>query len=68
MNESWWEYHLDRWCHCKDEILQDLARRIKSRKLFKTLRLENASDPLIERTKNNCKRAGFRSKLLRDHC
>jgi hypothetical protein len=51
MTESWWTYHRDRWCDCKDEILADLARRHRDRRLFKTVRVDRAGgvgeDPAI---------------------
>lgn len=45
MTESWWTYHLDRWCFCGDPILTDLAQRLRHRRLFKTVRLDEEGDP-----------------------
>ena len=40
MTESWWNYHLNKWCDAKDQILRDLASRLRDRRLFKTIRLQ----------------------------
>ena len=39
MSESWWGYHLEKWCLSSDNILSDLAARLRDRLLFKTVRL-----------------------------
>lgn len=46
MDESWWNYHLQRWCKAKDSCLADLSRRLLKRDLFKTIRIE---DPTHEK-------------------
>ena len=43
LTEPWWYYHLLRWCECQDEILRDLAIRLRDRRLFKTIRLTSES-------------------------
>lgn len=40
MRESWWRYHLMRWARSSDPILSDLSDRILSRRLFKTIRID----------------------------
>lgn len=40
LTESWWHYHLDRWCGAGDTILADLAQRLRDRRLFKTVRVD----------------------------
>jgi len=49
MTEQWWGYHLESWCDSADLILSDLAKRLRDRRLFKTIRLED--DTLVERAK-----------------
>jgi HD superfamily phosphohydrolase len=44
MRESWWRYHLSRWASSNDQILKDLSYRILNRKLFKTVRTDNAKN------------------------
>lgn len=41
MTESWWRYHLDRWCFCLDPILKDLSIRLRDRRLLKTVRYDS---------------------------
>jgi HD superfamily phosphohydrolase len=52
MRESWWRYHLTRWSRSDDTVLRDLSQRILNRKLFKTIRTENAQhkQELISKT------------------
>jgi HD superfamily phosphohydrolase len=40
MRESWWRYHLMRWTRSADPILSDLSDRILSRRLLKTIRID----------------------------
>jgi uncharacterized protein len=40
ITESWWRYHIEQWCSGSDEILADLASRLRDRRLFKTVRLD----------------------------
>ena len=40
MTESWWRYHVEKWCSCGDPVLSDLSRRYRDRDLFKTIRLQ----------------------------
>ncbi len=44
MRESWWRYHVYRWCEDKDPVLSDLSRRITDRRLFKTVRVQETDD------------------------
>jgi HD superfamily phosphohydrolase len=44
MRESWWRYHLSRWAASQDQILSDLSDRILNRRLFKTVRTDNAKN------------------------
>ncbi len=46
MTESWWRYHLERWCNARDPVLGDLSRRLRDRLLFKTIRMQNEPDEL----------------------
>jgi HD superfamily phosphohydrolase len=48
MTESWWRYHVERWCESSDKILQDLALRLRDRILLKTVRLPTNDDSLIK--------------------
>ena len=41
MTEQWWRYHIDCWCECSDAVLRDLSLRLRDRKLFKTIRLDD---------------------------
>jgi len=59
MNEHWWNYHLTRWTTCKDKILSDLSSRLRDRRLFKTIRLKDENDPVIEKAKEVAKSLGF---------
>lgn len=43
MRESWWRYHMARWSQSKDPILRDLSDRILHRRLFKTVRIMDAT-------------------------
>jgi len=45
MRESWWRYHLNRWCEGSDTILADLSNRLLHRRLFKTVRIAEDDDP-----------------------
>ena len=44
MTESWWGYHIEKWCSSSDSILADLASRLRDRRLFKTIRLPSSSE------------------------
>ena len=64
MNESWWAYHLHRWCSCADPVLRDLSQRLRDRRLLKTIRLEAddvspSKETLVERAKEVAKSLGF---------
>ena len=63
MNEYWWYYHVSRWCSAADPILSDLAKRLRDRRLFKTIRLNQAdsssSQTLIERAKEASRALGL---------
>lgn len=66
MTESWWGYHIERWCSAGDAILKDLAERLRDRRLFKTIRLntgrgEQTSDEsdLIRRVKARAEALGY---------
>jgi HD superfamily phosphohydrolase len=55
MRESWWRYHLSRWCEARDHILRDLSERLLDRRLLKTVRIkptENLEDFLEEAQKH----------------
>lgn len=59
MNEHWWSYHLAKWTECSDSILSDLSKRLRDRRLFKTIRLQDENDPVIEEAKKVAKTLGF---------
>jgi len=61
MRESWWRYHLSRWAEDPDSILHDLARRLLSRDLLKTVRIQPQDDArsLREAAKKAVTQAGF---------
>lgn len=44
MRESWWRYHLNRWATEEDEILRDLACRLRDRRLLKTVRINQGEN------------------------
>ena len=58
MTESWWQYHIERWSDSKDQILSDLSSRLRDRRLFKTIRLEEGAGHAID--------AGTMAKLVED--
>ena len=64
MRESWWRYHLFRWCGDSDRILSDLSKRLVFRRLFKTVRVQGRDDPekLRRRSAELLEEAGFDSK------
>ncbi|MCC6955064.1 MAG: HD domain-containing protein [Deltaproteobacteria bacterium] len=49
MSEGWWSYHVERWCETHDNILADLAQRLRDRRLLKTVRLEAGDTSLVRR-------------------
>ena len=65
MNESWWFYHVCRWCDCDDTILKDLSLRLRDRQLFKTIRLSDGTDnqsrneELIDNAKRIAEKFGY---------
>ena len=63
MTESWWLYHVHRWCFAQDKILRDLASRLRDRRLFKTVRLANgdyeANRELLNRVEEIAKSCGY---------
>lgn len=40
IDESWWLYHLSHWCSSKDKDIADFSRRLRDRKIFKTISLD----------------------------
>src|SRR5690606_7033512 len=62
IDESWWNYHLSHWCTSEDNIIKDLALRLRDRKLLKTINLplnesrelDKESLKLIEQAKKAC--------------
>jgi HD superfamily phosphohydrolase len=61
MRESWWRYHLFKWSQSQDKILADLAGRLLSRRLFKTVRIRpNDNEAELHRQADEAVRAcGF---------
>ncbi len=61
MREPWWRYHLMRWIDGPDKILADLSSRLINRRLFKTVRISRADDPvkLKETAARAVEKAGF---------
>lgn len=61
MTESWWKYHVARWSSGPDPILRDLCERLLYRRLFKTVRVDNA--PIAAKTARAAvEKAGFDPK------
>jgi uncharacterized protein len=54
MRESWWNYHVLQWTNDSDDILRDLSSRLSSRRLFKTIRVNNDNElkEVIEKASN----------------
>ena len=51
MTDYWWTYHVEKWTKSEDSILADLANRLFTRKLFKTIRLssdQNESESFVK--------------------
>ena len=70
MTEGWWSYHVERWCDSKDEIVADLASRLRDRRLLKTIRTDIrvksgtgsssiADRAMIERATTTARELGF---------
>ena len=59
MTEHWWMYHVNNWVHSEDKILKDLAKRLRDRDLFKTIKLKSSNDEVIESAKRTAKELGF---------
>jgi len=59
MTEPWWGYHLEQWCSSKDQILGDLARSLRDRRLFKTVRVEEEDSDLESRAQVIAKELGL---------
>jgi HD superfamily phosphohydrolase len=59
MSEPWWGYHLEQWCECSDPILSDLSRRLRDRRLFKTIRLEPEEVELEDRARQAATELGL---------
>ncbi len=62
IDESWWNYHLAHWCYSSDDIVKNLALRLRDRKFLKTINLSlNKSGGLskdslavVEQAKKEC--------------
>ena len=59
MTEHWWSYHLNKWVDAKDSILQDLAKRLRDRNLFKTIKLTSSKDKIIELAAKEASALGY---------
>jgi HD superfamily phosphohydrolase len=61
MTESWWRYHVERWCEADDRVLADLSRRYRDRELLKTIRLQELpeSERFIDEIQQKARNAGF---------
>lgn len=62
MTEPWWGYHVELWCDAKDKILSDLARRLRDRRLFKTIRISEGDEGLEAKAIEAAKKLGFDPK------
>lgn len=71
MTESWWRYHIDHWCNCRDPILKDLSTRLRDRRLLKTVRLSAETtgagvikydEALVAKTQDVARNLGFDPK------
>jgi HD superfamily phosphohydrolase len=58
MRESWWRYHLSRWAEGSDETLRDLSDRILHRRLFKTVRISENRDELVQHARETLAACG----------
>jgi len=67
MTESWWLYHVERWCSCGDPVLRDLSSRLRDRNLFKTIRLdqEESKEGLIEQIDSLLESEGLQPEYYR---
>lgn len=61
MRESWWRYHLIKWCESKDEIIADISNRLLNRKLLKTVAILDSDnkDQLYNNAKKAVEDSGF---------
>lgn len=66
MTESWWNYHLNKWCDSEDNILNDLSKRLRDRILFKTIRIRE-NNSIIQKAKELSLKLGFNPKYYVAH-
>lgn len=68
IRESWWIYHLNRWCTSEDKILSDLASRLRDRRLFKTVIINDTDniDNLKAKAEDICKDLKFKPEYYLD--
>ena len=62
MTESWFRYHVERWCESTDAVLADLSKRLRDRRLLKTIRLpedKNEATKLVDRASKLAADSGF---------
>jgi HD superfamily phosphohydrolase len=59
MTEPWWGYHLEEWCESPDKILKSLARSLRDRNLFKTVRIEETDGELESQARAIAAELGF---------
>ncbi len=59
MTELWWGYHLEQWCDSGDKTLSSLARSLRDRNLFKTIRVEEEDSELEAQARKIATELGF---------
>jgi HD superfamily phosphohydrolase len=59
MRESWWRYHMSRWTQCSDPVLRDLSDRVLHRRLFKTIRIHDNRELLIQQAREALSEQGL---------
>jgi HD superfamily phosphohydrolase len=62
MTEHWWGYHLDQWCESSDNVLKQLASRLRDRRLLKTIRLPRdaaKAEECTQQAQTLCAQMGF---------
>ncbi len=59
MTEHWWMYHVNNWVQSEDKILSDLAKRLRDRNLFKTIKLTSSKDEVIKLAKEQATELGY---------
>jgi HD superfamily phosphohydrolase len=59
MTEPWWGYHLEQWCDSEDKTLSSLAKSLRDRDLFKTIRVEEEDSELEAQARKIATELGY---------